>query len=180
MASATNPASGTASRDSSSGARRSRRVQSHGLWIGVAIVAVAVVVTAFFLTDGFRTASGSRTEILLGPDSYYSLPASQFAAVAFETHGSAKVTGTFLCTGGITVYSMTPSQVLYLSEKGQVNGYLWTSGRVANGTIDHLELNFTAGSWDVVFLNADKPIIVNPALNATIVSFFTGLTLSPT
>jgi hypothetical protein len=147
--------------------------------IAIAIVAVLVAGT-FVFTDGFHVSRGSSAAVLLPAKSFYSIPGGQYNAIAFHAESTAVINGTFTNTKGITLYTMTPAQLLSLSKTGLVDGYSWTSGRIANLTVTDLNLEVQAGQWDLLFLNADGPSpIPNPSLNTTVIGFYTDLAVIP-
>ncbi len=170
-------ATGTASSPSPiTGVHAPPRVRQKTLLTTVIAVAAAVVVVgaAFVLTDGFGLARGSSVTTLIPYHDYYSLAGGQFNAVAFQAHQASKINGTFTNSNGVTVYMMTPSELEYLAVKAVVNGYTWTSGRIANLTNYNLDISVASGEWDLVFLNPDPD-----PLNTSVVGFYTAVTLSP-
>jgi len=164
-------------------------VRSSSVWRGhrsrVIAIAVAVVavgaVTGGVLFASYLHPAASRGPVVLLPElSYYTLPGGQFNAVTFTTQGPAVVNGTFTNTEGITLYQMTPAQVLSLSKTGSIGSYEWSSGRISNLTITYLNLAVPEGAWSIIFLNADNPgVYLHGAYtNTTIVTFYTPLVLT--
>lgn len=151
-----------------------------------AVAAIAVVVIlvlilgAYVATDGFHLASRESTTVLVPAGTLDTLPGQQFDDLAIHLTTAGTVSGTFSNTLGITLYTMTPTELLSLSKTGLVSGYVWTSGRIANLTVTDLSLTFQAGEWDLVFLNGDGPSpnpLLYPNFNTTSVAFYTDLTL---
>ncbi len=147
--------------------------------VAVATISVVLVVGgAYALTGGFHKAA-AQPLVLVPAHEWYSLPGEQFAAVAFVAGGASVLNGTFTNTEGVTLYLMTPAELLNLSKKGVVEGYEWTSGWISNNTVTTLDLAVAAGHWDFVWLNPDSPIEWNPGLTTTVIGFYTDFTLSP-
>lgn len=170
--SATSP-SGTPSRHLS---KRNTRLVT----VAAVVIVGCAIGAAYVLTDGFVPAGSSGTEVLLPAKAYYSIPGAQYNAIAFLVQKTSVVTGTFTNTKGITLYQMTPAELLSLSKTGNIGNFSWTSGRIANLTVTDLSLTVQPGSWDLVFFNSDNPSpVLNPNLNTTIVGFYTNLTVSP-
>jgi len=139
------------------------------------VIAIALVGAAYALTDGFRLTKSNTNVVLVPRGSYYSLPGGQFNALAFGVTQSSVLTGTFTNTLGVTVYLMTPSEVVNLGKFGTVSGYAWSSGRIANLTVTSLNVPVQPGQWDVLFLNTNPP----DPLNTTVVGFYTDLVIGP-
>lgn len=153
----------------SSSARTSRH-----LVIGVAVVIAVVLLAALLLTNGFHSTSGSKPVVLVPESTLYSLPGQQFSAVGFSTQKTATLSGTIANTQGINLYLMTPNEVTVLSKSGVVEGYTWSSGRIANLTTTSIDLSIQPGQWDIVFLNSAHVSL----LNQTEVTFYSDLTLT--
>jgi hypothetical protein len=171
------PPEGTAA--SATGGKQ--RITSWKLATVSAVVVVALVLGAFAFTDGFGLGKKSDTTVLVPAGTTYSLPGQQYNAIAMNLQKTGMVSGTFANTLGITLYTMTPAELLELSRTGVVSGYSWTSGRIANLTVTHLSLTFQVGEWDLVFLNQDGPTpdpFNLPSFNTTSVAFYTELTLT--
>jgi len=157
---------------------RSRRGKMVAVGLGALVVAAALF-GAYGATGGFWTSASPAIEYLVPKDSLYSLPGGQFFDVSLNVQKSTTVSGQFTNTKGITLYVMTPTEVTYLSEKGTVGSYYWTSGRIANLTLTNFNYTFAPGQWGLVFLNADNPSLVNPSINTTIVTIYSGLFIAP-
>jgi hypothetical protein len=125
------------------------------LAVGVAIVAVAIVMT--FVLVGTLHASGSGAassdKVLEPAGSLYSLPYSQFAATPFITNSTGNVTGTFMTTNTISVFLMNDTQFRTLVRTAEVPGYEWTLGPVWNGSFS---VTVTPGSWVFLFDNLNR------------------------
>jgi hypothetical protein len=154
---------------------RPRRHRPFLVVIFAVVAAVAMISAAYALTDGFHVKSSSGAVVLVDKGAYYSLPGGQFNAVAFGVSTTSMLNGTFTNTLGITVYTMTPDEVVALAKTGNVSSYAWSSGRIANLTVTGLDLSVGPGQWDVVFLNTNNP----DPLNTTVVGFYTDLTVAP-
>ena len=146
-----------------------------------AVVVALVIVGAYFFTDGFHFSSGSKPTVLVQAGTSYPIPGLQFNAIAINVQKTSMISGTFTNTEGITLYTMTPSELLSLSKTGVVGTYDWTSGRIANLTVTNLDLSFQPGGWDLVFYNTNGPTpypLTFPNYNTTYIGFYTDLTLS--
>ncbi|MGB6500936.1 MAG: hypothetical protein WBG19_06020 [Thermoplasmata archaeon] len=142
------------------------------------LIAIAVAIAlggAYFLTDGFHLSSSEGPSVLVPKSTLYSLPGEQFIAVAFTTQKAATLSGMIANTQGINLYQMTPHEVVSLSITGNIEGYTWTSGRIANLTTTNIALPIQPGQWDLVFLNTAHVSL----LNDTVVTFYSDLTLTP-
>jgi len=147
-------------------------------------VAIAVALAASLAIAGYlyvvsHETPSSHVTVLVPARSWYSLPGEQFTAVAFSIPKASILNGTFSSTEGITVYLMTPAQLLYLAKEGTVDTFVWTSGWQANLTVTNLAIDVQPGQWDVVFFNPVAPNEWNPTLTTTILGFYTDLTLRP-
>ncbi len=149
-----------------------------GLWLPIlSVVVIVVVVGAGLAIYGFpshkSSSAGPNAVVLFEKDVWYSLPPQQFADAAFNINTSGVVVGTFDILYWMQSYLMTPPELQDLALKGNIDGFSWFGGNIANGTATHFELNVTAGSWDLVFFN--------PSLyNITAMGFWTNMTLTPT
>jgi len=146
--------------------------------IGGILLAV-VILAAYLLTGGFGLHSGAGPDVLVQKGTYFSLPADQFNAVAFIASGNSVIHGLIWDTWGVNLYLMTPGEVVYLSEKGAVEGYTWSSGHIANLTETNLSISLGPGQWNLVFLNPDQPSLNTIHNNQTIIGFYTDVTLNP-
>ncbi len=150
-----------------SGPSRTRRTLA--IAVPCLVVVIAVIAAGYWLTDGFHL-SGERTTVLVPEDSYYSLPGEQYNAVTFVVHSDYVIQGTFSNTLGIAVYILDLPQMTALNHNGTVGSYVWSSGTIANLSVDTLDISGGAGEWNLVFQNPN-------VLNATIVGFYTAVTL---
>lgn len=137
------------------------------------VAAIGVIGGAYVLSNGFHPASKSTTDVLLPKDSYYSLPGNQYNAIDFITKATSRITGTFTNTLGVIVYILDPVQLMALNHNGTVGSYQWSSGLIANLTVDNLTVVVAPGQWALTFFNPN-------VLNTTIVGFYTPLILAPT
>lgn len=142
-------------------------------WVVAAIALVAAIVVvvgayAFYLMP--HSATGAGPTVLTPEGTAYTLPGDQFNGVQFNSSSPVVVNGTISDSYGLVLYAMNPSQFEYLSKKGVVGTYQWTSGPIGNDTTTFLNLPLPAGEWVIVFLN---PSPINP----TGIGFFTDLTL---
>jgi len=156
-----------------SGAVRTGRIlrkrRSFVIVLLTAVVAVALLLTAYTVTGGFRSSTVPRTA-LIPKDDYYSITGGQFNDVAFSVQSTSVVNGTFTNTLGIIVYLLTPAQLNYLATKGNVSSYDWSSGQIPNLEVYDLNVEVESGQWDLAF--------VNPSLvNTTVVGFWTDITV---
>jgi hypothetical protein len=135
------------------------------------VVVVAVVAATYGLMFGVGRRAGGLSSVAVVPKwTYDSIPGNQYDAVAFVTHSTSHINGTFTNTIGVIVYLMTPAQLVDLARTGTVGGYNWSSGVIPQLTLYGLNLTVTASSWDLVFLNPDP-------LNVTVVDFWSAVTL---
>ncbi len=131
--------------------------------------AIVLIAGVYVLTSPTARASAV---VLVPYHTVYSISGGQLNAVDFTIQTTSVVNGTFTNTLGIIVYIFTPEELVNLTLKGQVTGYQWTSGVIANLTVDSIDVTVTPGAWDLTF--------VNPNLfNTTIVGFWSNVTLSP-
>ncbi len=144
---------------------------------------VVIAVVAGLAVGGYvlvlsREASSSRVTVLVPAQTFYSLPGQQFNAISFVTSRAETLNGTITNTEGVTVYLMTPAQVVHLSTEGSVGTYSWSSGLLANLTVTSLSVPVPAGQWNVVFWNPLAPSEANPSQTTTTIGFYTALILT--
>lgn len=138
------------------------------------MVVIGLVGASYALTDGFHFSSGSSSTVtVVSKWTYDSIPGNQYDAVAFIVHTSSVINGSFTNSGVVSVYVMTPAELVSFSRTGVVSGYDWTSGEVAPLSLYGLDVRLAASPWDLVFLNPDP-------LNATVIDFWTAVTETPT
>jgi len=140
----------------------------------VASVAVVIVLVfgAYLFLETIHKPGSSSVSVLVPKDTLFSIPGSQFNAIAFTISSNSVIEGTFYDTFGIIVYTLTPSELDHLAKTGLIPSYEWTSGKIANSSVEILNLNVSAGAWDLAFVNPNE-------LNTTLVGFYTELTLGP-
>jgi uncharacterized membrane protein len=149
-----------------------------------AAVAVAVVIIVILAGLGeyvtMRThssPSNSATPMIVSRGIYFTIPGGQFNAVAFGCSKTCSLTGTIKDTdGNVTIYTMTPGDLVSYAKEGTISGYAWTSGVIDNETTTRLNTTATSGQWDMVFVNPAVPGKFGG--NLTILWFLDGITVS--
>lgn len=140
----------------------------------VIVMISAVVGSVYFATDGFhRNSGGSSGTILIANQTSWSIPISQFNGVAFIASANGTVNGTLYESGGLQIYTMTPTQYAKYIKTDVVPGYEWTSGRIANDSVYTLGVAVPAGQWDLAFSDPFS----NITYANTLVAFYTNLVL---
>jgi len=126
--------------------------------VGVTIV-LAMILTAYVLTNGFHGQTGSSEVVLVPAGTGYSLPMGQFSGTEFTATSASTISGTLNSSEGVQIYLMTPTQFEAFAKSLNVSGYVWTSGWVANESIYHLDIPVPAGQWVLAFTdpNAGLP-----------------------
>lgn len=121
--------------------------------LAVILVIVIAGVAAYEIHIGTH-ASGGGTGTQLAPrGANFTISPEQFNAIDFVTKSNASVNGTIYEAGGLVVYLMTPAELDYLSVKGNISGYAWTSGGLGDYAEYGLSISVAPGAWDVVFLS---------------------------
>ncbi len=153
---------------------RARRV----LVVGLVLVVVAFSVIAAFTWIGRSAPAKSSGSPSVVPEGiFYTIPAGQFDAVAFSCAKNSTLNGTVADTwGNVTLYTMTPPELVSYAKTAVVSGYSWTSGEVTNHTTLTLALAIEAGQWDLVFVNGAAPTRFGG--NSTVVWFQQGIELN--
>jgi len=141
----------------------------------VVIVLVGAGLAAYATLVERHAAPSTSTSSLVVPEGvYYTIPGSQFNAVASGCSATCVVNGTLEDTdGNVTIFAMTPSELVYYAKEGTISGYTWSSGTIGNHTTAHLNVTMAAGQWDLVFVNPAVPARFGG--NVTILWFVTGL-----
>ena len=153
-----------------SGVKSSGR--SRILTVGAIVIAIGLVLGAYVIVEVTHKSVSSSVSVLVAKDTLYSIPGSQFNAIAFTISSNSVIQGTFSDTFGIVVYTLTPAELDHLAKTGLIPTYEWTSGTIANDSVENLVVKVSPGAWDLAFVNP------NP-LNTTLVGFYTELTLAP-
>lgn len=154
---------------------RTRRLLVVGL---VVVVAAVTIIAAYTWIERLPGSKSSGTPFVVPEGIYYTIPAGQFDAVAFNCFKNSTLTGTVADTwGNVTVYAMAPADLESLAKTNIVKGYSWTSGEVANHTTFDLALAIGTGQWDLVFVNGAATTRFG-AGNATVVWFQQGVELN--
>ena len=151
---------------------KSRRTSIYA-GVGVAII-VVMVILAWAVTGGFHlsgTPSGSSGYVLVPRGTSYSMVIGQFNGIDFDVNSTSHIEGQVNSSRGIAVYILTPADFAYLVKNLTVGPYVWTTGVVADGTPDTLNIPVQPGQWVLSFVN---PNVSWP----TGVTFYSDLTLT--
>ena len=142
----------------------------------IVVVIVAVAGVAYVVTGGFhRNSNGTSEVILITNQTQWSIPIGQFNGIAFIAGHNSSVNGTLYESGGLQIYTMTPTQYARYIKTDVVPGYEWTSGRIANDSLYQLAISVSAGQWDVAFSDP----FLNITYANTLVAFYTDVVLTP-
>ena len=144
------------------------------LWVGVAVIVIAMLVVTYVLTGGFHlssSSSGSGGKVLIPRGTSYSMIVGQFNGINFVIGSESQISGEMNSSRGIQVYIMTPAEFEYMVTNLVIGQYVWTSGVVADQTIYDIDISVQPGQWVLSFVN---PSAVTP----TGVTFYSDVTLT--
>ena len=149
-----------------------RRTRNY-LVVGVVVI-LAVVLSAYVVMGGLRTASssGSTGTVLIPFGTGYSMVIGQYNGINFDISHESRITGLLNSSHGIQIYILTPSEFAYLVKNLSVSGYVWTSGVVAFQQLYQLNVAVQPGQWVLSFVN---PNVSWP----TGVGFYSDVVLAP-
>ncbi len=124
----------------------------------IVIVVVIAAVAAYAIHDASHSSGGSTGTRLAPSGANFTISPDQYNAITFVAKSNGSVNGTIYEAAGLVIYLMTPAELEYLSIKGNVSGYAWTSGELGDFVEYALQIPVVQGAWDVVFLNPNAVV----------------------